>query len=1059
MKRLVLETGKKSSYILRYMMKIGFMSLLAGLMTLPVYAQQSIKVIGTVKDAEGVSLQGVNVLLKNSTVGVMTDAEGNYTINVPNNESVLQFLYVGYTTQEVVVGTRTVIDILMNEGVEQLSEIVVLGYGATARKADLSASIGIVENIETLKSRPVSGVTAMLQGQIPGVTVRNNGGSPTDGPQVIIRGQGSTGGESPLWVVDGVPGAPIQMNEVESIVILKDAASAAIYGAYSGASGVILVTTKRAKAGRTTVTYETNFAISTATNLPEGLTTEDQRRVREQSYANMATPQAPPAGWVYDNYPIKTQTNWIDEVFRTSLSQRHYVALSGGTETLSNKLAVQFNDNQGTLVGTYNQSLHVRYDASFKLNDYVRIREDASWTTSKGRGANTDSDYEGIVFASVIFPRSSPLYGLDGKYSGVSEAEDVYGGPATFGDIQNPMRLLMQQNVFDRPSNIKSSTFFDIIEPIKGLNFTSRFTYSLNYSYNKTFTPRDEEIGKPQGANTLSYSAGRSYSWETENTLNYDRTFGDHTIGALVSSTANQSRSVGFNLNGQNLLNEDPVFQYISYATQNIQYNDGYYYPDNNVAIVGRLAYSYANRYFLTGSFRRDYAGRLPIGKKYGDFPSFTAAWKLSEEKFFPKTDVINLIKFRGSWGRIGNLGSIGTAYGDQTLSTGNQPVSYTGDVRLSIPMYAFLGTAFNPFLTWETSETTDIGLDLDLLKNRLSLSVEWFKKRTFNLIKTRDLGWPTYVGISPAQVNEGEIQNTGLEFTFGWKDRISKDLSYFVSANLSTLENKVTDIGLNKETVWHTGDGGGRVGMPFKTVEGGQFYTYSLVKTDGLFQTDAEAEAYVNKDGERIQPRAKAGDLKFIDQLTVDTNDDGVPDEADGKIDNADRIQMDAYFPKITYALTAGLTYKKLQFSFMLQGVGSSNAFNSYKFIAYSESYGAFARDSRILNAWPVTNDIPRLNAEDLNGNFTTLSDWYLENAAYMRIKNISLSYSFDDLLRRVAHFDEHKSTLSLSLSIDNLYTFTKYSGMDPEVSLNGVDLGKYPVPRIFSIGLKLTY
>ncbi|MDR3308463.1 MAG: TonB-dependent receptor, partial [Tannerella sp.] len=458
------------------------------------------------------------------------------------------------------------------------------------------------------------------------------------------------------------------------------------------------------------------------------------------------------------------------------------------------------------------------------------------------------------------------------------------------------------------------------------------------------------------------------------------------------------------------------------------------------------------------GSFRRDYAGRLPEGKKYGDFPSFTAAWKVSEEGFFPKTDAINLIKLRGSWGRIGNLSSIGAAYGDPTLGM-ETTISFTGEPRQRVPLIAHMRWAFNPLLTWETSEQTDFGIDLDFLKNRLSVSAEYFHKRTFNLIKTRDLGYPTYVGLEPMQVNEGEIRNTGLEFTFGWKDRISKDLSYFVNANFATLNNKVTDIGLNKETVWHTGASGGRVGAPFRTIEGGQFYSYWLVKTDGLFQTDAEAEAYVDKDGKRIQPYAKAGDLKFIDQLTVDTNGDGIPDASDGKIDNADRIQMDAYFPKLTYALTAGLTFKNLTASIMLQGIGKANAFRGYKFIAYSESYGAFARDSRILNAWPVTSDIPRLNAQDQNGNFTTLSDWYLEDASYMRIKNISLSYSLDDLIRRSAHFGDKKSSLSVSLSIDNLYTFTGYSGMDPEVSTNGVDIGKYPVPRIISLGLKLTY
>jgi TonB-linked SusC/RagA family outer membrane protein len=480
---------------------------------------------------------------------------------------------------------------------------------------------------------------------------------------------------------------------------------------------------------------------------------------------------------------------------------------------------------------------------------------------------------------------------------------------------------------------------------------------------------------------------------------------------------------------------------------------------------VGRVSYSYANRYFVTGSMRRDYAGRLPEGKKYGDFPSVTAAWKLSEEPFMPKTKALNLLKFRGSWGRIGNLGSIANAYGNPAITEyANQY-----DVAGSLGRGAMLTTAFNPYLTWETSEQTDFGLDADFLNSRLSVSVDWFDKRTFNLIKQQELNWPTYVGLGAKTINEGEIRNRGWEFSLGWNDQINKDWSYFVNANFSTLKNWVSNIGsadpvTGAKPVWRGTDSyRSTVLTPFRTIEGEPLNSYWLVQSAGLFQSDAEAAAYVDKDGNRIQPNAIAGDLKFIDQLTVDTNDDGIPDAADGRINDDDRVQMGAYFPKTTYAVTAGFTWKDLSFSFMLQGVGGIKLFNGWKYTLLSDADMNVNRSQEILNAWSPTNTsstIPRLTSVDSNSNFGTTSDWYLEDASYLRIKNINLAYSLDKALASITPFlQERKSSLLLYMSIDNLFTFTKYSGMDPEIGGAGLDRGRYPLARIVSFGIKLTY
>jgi TonB-linked SusC/RagA family outer membrane protein len=1040
-------------------MKTGFMSLLAGLMTLSVYAQQGIKVIGTVKDATGVSLQGVNILLKGTTIGVTTDADGNYTINVPDNNAALEFLYVGYLTQEAVVGNRTVVDIVMIEGIEQLNEIVVLGYGATARKADLSAAIGVIENIDILKNRPLSNAASLLQGQIPGVTVRNNGGSPTDAPFVTIRGQGSRGGEGVLWVVDGVPGAPFNFNDIESMVVLKDAASAAIYGSYSGSAGVVMVTTKKAQSGKATVTYEGSFGLSNPVNLPQSLTIEEQRQVRQTAYD--AAGRTIPIGWDVSKNPWigVTRTDWIDAITRTAPFQRHYLTLSGGNESLSNRLSVQYIDHQGVLISTFKKELNIRYDAAYKIGKYIRLREDFFWQTYEQRGANTDDGVGGPFINAIVMPRSSPVYYDDGTYGGTAPKDqayiDQYGSNFAdiHGDAINPVRLLEAQYQFNKPNIATSSSFFEVIDPIPGLKFTSRFTYRLESALEKYFNYKRLEVGKPNAANSVTYSARRYWRWETENTLNYDKSFGGHRIGVLVSSTVNKQRGLNFGTGVSILENEDPIYQYLEYGTTGMYQNDEYHEPDNNVSLVGRLSYSYANRYFLTASFRRDYAGRLPEGKKFGDFPGVTASWKLSEESFMPKTDALNLLKFRGSWGRIGNLASVPFTYGNPALTLNSTGTSgmMLGSNPTAVNRISY-ATAVNPNLTWETSEQIDFGVDVELLRNRLSFSADWFNKRTYNLIRSQDTGWPSYIGVGAKLINEGEIQNTGFEFLVGWKDKAG-DFSYFVNATLATLKNTVTDIGpVNPETgekpVWLEDDSFRGFIQPYRTIEGGPLYNYWFIKSDGLFQSDAEAAAYVDKEGNRIQPNAKGGDIKFIDQ------------DGDGKINDSDRIYMGAYYPDVTFSLTGGFNYKNFSFSLMLQGVGGSKVVNGWKYTLLQESYGNFNRWNKILEAWPVTNDVPRLTVLDDNNNFGTNSDWYLEDASYMRIKNINVAYDLSSLLHKYSpSLKSRNSALSIYVSVDNLYTFTKYSGMNPEVSEKGLDSGKYPVPQIFSFGIKLTY
>ena len=1020
--------------------------------------QQSKTIKGRVIDANGEPVIGASILEKGTTNGTITDMDGNFQLKV-NDGAVLIVSYIGYAEQELTAQAN--MTITLTEDTELLDEVVVLGYGAGQRKQDLSASVGVLSNTEDLVTRPVSSTEGMLQGQLAGVTVSANGGDPTAAPNIVIRGQGSQNGDNVLWVVDGVPGAPIaSMNDIESIVVLKDAASAAIYGAQSGAGGVILVTTKKAKEGAPSLSYDATFGIRQATNLIEPLNAEEQVQMRKLSYANAGLTL--PAGWDTSKNPWvgTTRTDWMDEIFRSAFYQRHNVALNVGTENYSNRLSFAFDKDQGVLNNTFNQNLTLRYNGKFKLNKWVTITEDFVWKNNEGRSVDTNSAYTGAVIAALFMPASATVYNpLDGTYGGTTTEDPAYiaqygsNYADAHGDAVNPVRLLEAHNRFDRTSEMWSTTSLEIANVIPGLKFTSRFTYNLENQNYKNFSPIRDEVGKPELSNSLANYNYRTDAWKTENTLTYDNTFNDkHTLGVLLSTTADHYAMRGLEVNGKDLSDESDYLQYLSYAGSTTAY-DFLTGPDANVSLIGRLAYSYDDRYFLTASWRRDYAGRLPKENNYGDFPAVTAAWKISNEAFFPENDVVNLLKLRASWGRVGNLGSIDYNYKSALLqkSSWSEQAQYGPESNKVWDTFVYNSVALNPDLTWETSEQWDLGVDLDMFNNRLSVALDYFDKRTFNLIQTQTMNWPNTIGISAMLVNQGEIINRGFEAQLSWKDRINKDWSYFVSGNFSYIKNKVSDIGVKNQDgtsgVW-TGEGGFRnIPYIYQTAEGQPLNSFYLIKTDGIFQSDAEAAAYV-KDGQRIQPNAVAGDLKFVDFNN------------DGKIDSNDCQYMGNATPETTFALSAGFTWKKLSVSAMLQGVGGAQAFYAGKYMALSDMEGSFNRSKEILNAWSPTNtgsDIPRLSKNDPNSNFSTASDWYLEDASYIRLKNFTVSYDLTDTLRKWAHLNERKSSMSVYFSGENLFTITDYSGMDPECG--GWDAMRYPVSRVFSVGVKLTY
>lgn len=1034
--------------------------LLLGLFTSVIAYSQQISVKGIVKDQIGEPVIGANVLVRGTTNGVITNVNGEFILSASKSD-VLVVSFVGYTTQEIPVSEKQM-TIVLKEDTELLDEVVVLGYGANTRKQDLSASVGIISNTDELAARPVTSTESMLQGQLPGVTIQADGGDPTSTPNIVIRGQGSQNGDNVLWVVDGVPGAPItSMNDIESIVVLKDAASAAIYGAQSGAGGVVLVTTKKAKEGAPTLTYDGTFGFRQATNLIEPLNAEEQVEMRRRSYENAG--QALPDGWNVTKNPWvgTTRTDWMDAIFRTAFYWRHNIALNVGTDKSSSRLSLSFDNDQGTLINTYKKNLALRYNGKMQLNKWITISEDLVWKNTTSRSKETDNDaYTGPILSAVYMPASATIYNpLDGSYGGTTTEDPAYiekygsNFADAHGDAVNPVRLLEAENLYNKTSDVWSTTSLEIGNVLPGLKFVSRFTYNLQNYYYKKFNPIRDEVGKPNLSNNVQEQSYRMDAWKTENTLTYDNTFGKHTVGALFSTTADHYSKRGLEAIGKDLSSEAAYLQYMAYAnsTEVLDYLTG---PDANVSMIARLAYSYDDRYFVTASWRRDYAGRLPKEHNFGDFPAVTLGWKISNEKFFKKNDIVNLLKLRASWGRVGNLGSIDYNYKSPLLSknTYSEQAQYGVTSNQLWNNFAYYSTALNPNLTWETSEQYDLGLDMEMFNNRLSLSMDYFDKRTFNLIQPQPMNWPSTMGLDAMLVNLGEVRNRGFELSIGWNDRINKNFSYFVTGNFSYLKNWVSDIGVKNEDgtpgVWTDDKSFRSVKDIYQTTEGEPLNSFHLIQTAGIFQSDEEAAAYVDKNGKRIQPDAKKGDLKFVDY------------DGDGTIGFGDRQYMGSATPKTTFAWTLGFTWKKLSFSAMFQGVGGAQAMNVSKYMLLSDVEGNFNRSREILNAWSPDNrgsNIPILSKNDNNGNFSTASDWYLEDASYLRLKNVTLSYDLSDVFCKWSHLNDRNSRLSVFLSGENLATITRYSGMDPECG--GWDALKYPVSRVFSLGVKLTY
>lgn len=1055
-------TGKR-----RRIVRFLLMSLLSCMLILPAQAQDRVTVSGRLTDTGQNPLIGASVIERGTTNGVTTDVDGRYQISVAKNAT-LDFSFVGYKTQSVAVANRTQIDVTLEEDAMMIGEVVAIGYGSQ-RKEDLSMAVTTVKVDEGARSRAAD-LGTLLQGRMPGVTILQSGGDPMRKASFSIRGRGSKGndddptsGDGVLVVVDGVPNAPYSVEDVETVTVLKDAASAAIYGASVGSSGVILITTRKAEAGKMRVNVNAAIGVQKAMNLPNMLNARQYCDVWAKAVGNSVNGSLPNLAnpEVYAGANV-TRTDWLDEIFRTGMTQHYGISLSGGTEKISSILSVTYDKKEGTIMNTWSESLGAKLHTDLRPTKWLKVSEHVSFEYLDGQG-KVNRSHTGPILGAMWFPSSASVYDRDAegniiyddkgkpKYGGIASSADMAAG-VTGPNVVNPVAQLETMHSRAPEMRFFSTTSFEV-KPVRGLTLKSDFTADLDVLETDAFQP---VIDVPGGSTTTlreqEHTRTFHYLWET--TATYAEVFGKHHISAMAGFTTDYKKLRLYDFRTQNY----PSDTWDKY--QNLWQNGSWYRdPTENyyeyamVSFLARLGYSFDDRYFLTASIRRDASSKLPSSKNYDWFPAVSGAWKLSSEKFFANSSlagVFDLIKIRAGWGMVGNVDLY------PNTSSVDVPLSIYPDGSLiggNTVYGSYYDTIANPGATWETTVQTSAGIDLTLLKNTLDISVDYYDKETRDLVDY--VPTPPQMGVTTSPMgNMGRVTNKGWEFSVAYRNTAAQGkLNYSVWGNFSTNKSNVEEYGsqplvrhenpnINSQSILYSG-----VGHPW--------YSYYIYRTDGIFRSQEEIDRYVCKNAEtgevmQVQPNAKVGDLKFID-----TNGDGV-------ITDADKVLTGCYTPKQTFSFGASLDWKGFDFSFMFQGVAGNYIYNGTKQMGmngHGSDYGNLIED--VFDTWdfnPSGSKYPRLGlAEDNNGNYTKFSDAFLEKGDYLRLKNITLGYTLPKHIAR--HIGLTNGSLRVYVSIDNVATITGYSGIDPEVGNYGLDAGIYPSSRFFNFGVNLNF
>ncbi len=1019
---------------------------------------QNKSVSGKVMDENNSPLSGASVTVKGSpNTGTTTNDLGEFTLSVPANTQMLVVSSLGFTNKEISLsGNNASLVVILSRDISNLDEVVVVGYG-TQKKSNVSGAISSIR-AKDLQNVPNGRIEQAIQGRVAGVTILQNSGQPGSSSTIRVRGITTFNSNEPLWVVDGVVVDAggigyLNQSDIESIEVLKDAASSAIYGTRA-AAGVILVTTKKGKSGRMTVNYN-GFMGTSAPERKLQLTnaTEYALLMNERSVAGGG-------GILYNDIAsLGKGTDWQAAIFNNSARRYlHEVSMSGGNDKSTFFASVGIQDQQGivaTEISKY-QKKNIRLNSTHKISKIFTIGQTLGYTYQRSTGlGNTNSEFGGPLSSAINLDPITPLVITDPAianspsqpYLNNPVIRDPFGNPYGISSIvgqemSNPLAYIQTRlGGYNWSDDIVGNAYLEIA-PTSEIKIRSSVGVKKAYWGSIGFTPVFYlNPTNTRAQNSYGKAENRTFNWNVENTATYTKSIGDHNFSVMVGQGAYVSNIGGgvgmtfFNLPIESYKDASfnfniPLANRDGWANEMIQHKI--------TSLFTRLTYNYQDKYFFNGILRRDGSTRFGANNKYGSFPSFSAGWNVDRENFWPKNSVVNTLKIRGGYGVIGNDAIDNFRYLATVVGGYNYAIGTSGAVTTG---YA-PETLDNPDLRWEQTTSSDIGFDAQLF-NSLNLTVNWYNKKTSGIL--RQVVIPGYVGVSANPWdNVADMRNTGIEVELGYRKQIG-DLNLSVNANFSYLKNEVTHVAA--DTNFLGGSAGFQsMGNVTRIQVGQPFNAFFGYKRLGIFQNEQDILNHKNKSGNPIQPNARPGDF-----IWADLNGDGVITSDDG-----DRTFLGSNIPKYTFGFTVNLEYKGFDLMMFAQGVAGNKIFQGLRRLDILTSNFP----AKALSRWTgegTSNDYPRLISTDPNNNFNWMSDFYLEKGDYVRLKVVQLGYTVPNKLLTKAGI----SRLRFYVTAENLLTLTGYSGYDPEVGggVFGIDKGQYPQARSIMGGIQLQF
>lgn len=1012
---------------------------------------KTVLVQGKVSDEMGAEIIGVSVTVKGTNTGTLTDLDGTYSISVPENGT-LVFSFVGFLPQEVRVTNQSTVNITMKEDIQNLDEVVVVGY-TTQRKADLTGAVSSVE-MSKLNDMAVTGINTALQGRMSGVTVLQSSGAPGASSSIRIRGMGTFGNNDPLYIIDGVPAEnmdDISPNDIERIDVLKDAASAAIYGSRA-ANGVVLIQTKKGSGkGKINVSLNTYQGFSTVQRKIDLLDAEQRNMIHLEAYenANYSPESGKPdaRSYYYTDYAKVSRTKWQDEIFSKAAYQANYdLSISGSSDKARYSVMAGHINQDGTLKNSSFERTSLRVNTEFDVLPGLKFGENLMVSHSK-RMLVPEMGATGAIATALQFDPSVPVYDETGEF--------LYSGSGELNaDIRNPVGVVDRADRKRTRDRILGNVYAEY-------TFLNDFTLKTDFGYDwskwndKWFVGSVPEAARRSSTNELTEQGIESRKWLNTTTLRYNKTIGDHKLMALVGTSYETYREDFSSVRGTGFLNESKDQRYMEAATS-IAWAEGIRNEWALQSYFGRIDYSFADRYLLTANLRADGSSRFAKNNRWGYFPSLSGGWRISEESFFESLrENIDQLKIRASWGKLGNQ-DIGSFYPTRSRisNTNNDDGYYVVFGKDETPAIGrYESTLANPDIKWEITTQTDIGLDL-VLFGKFDLGFDYYIKKSKDVLLDRDL--TSLAGVStPPWVNAADVENKGFDLNLRYTTRAGGwDISAY--GNFSTVKNKVTSMGSGSKALYPTSY---RSQTITRTIEGEPIAHFFGYKTDGIFRSQEEIDTYVDENGAKIQPSAVPGDVKFLDL------------NGDGKIDDKDRTKIGSGFPTFTYNFGFDLGYKGFDLSAFFQGVSGVDIFNALKYegMFVNPMYNQF--DGILDRFHPVNNpngDWPRVTTRDTNNN-SRMSDLYVDSGSYLRLKALTIGYTFDKSITKKLRLQK----LRVYTTMQNLFTITSYDGFDPELGDTyanepdaksqprelGVDRGQFPQPKTFVFGVNINF